>query len=413
MLLRIWEEVTKLFLDFIMKSPHSPYKNVLSLFARKEYQELTGNLSHIHLMLEVNWNKLNDDQTKFVKDLCRCSLMDIVRPREVKRLIGDGTFKTVDDWTDMINDAKNFLGHVCNSRCQMRMADGSFKCRKVNNLKISKDNTKHTFLAFNNDLPQNCINRLVKIGMIEPIVENEYGYRSAIKSKLSFLHPKRHIPPTNPSDDINMSPCEGHTFSICRSMQNIQVLTHGGGVNKYVCKYIGKIDEQNYVVVMVDPETNGQLVKKARFLHNTKVQTTKINEEKSREKRERKGKYPEGRCISIMEQVHVMLSYPEVATNLNFVSIPSMPLEYRVGVALEKTVADSAQEGNVSDDIRKLNQLSQWRQNTVNQMRIYDDLKQSKVSVDRISIFSLRPPELLDILDSTRIYFRWIYIKKN
>ena len=112
----------------------------------------------------------------------------------------------------------------------------------------------------------------------------------------------------------------------------------------------------------------------------------------------------------IMEQVHVMLSYPEVATNLNFVSIPSMPLEYRVGVALEKTVADSAQEGNVSDDIRRINQLPQWRQNTVNQMRIYDDLKQSKVSVDRISIFSLRPPELLDILDSTRIYFIYLFI---
>ena len=71
------------------------------------------------------------------------------------------------------------------------------------------------------------------------------------------------------------------TFSICRLMQNIQILLHGGGVNKYVCKYIAKLDEQNYIVVMVDPETNGQLVKVARFLDNTKVQTTKINEEKA------------------------------------------------------------------------------------------------------------------------------------
>ena len=46
-------------------------------------------------------------------------------------------------------------------------------------------------------------------------------------------------------------------------------------------------------------------------------------------------------------------------------------------------------------------------------MRIYDDLKQSQVSVDKISIFSLRPPELLDIIDTTREYFRWIYIKKR
>ena len=46
-------------------------------------------------------------------------------------------------------------------------------------------------------------------------------------------------------------------------------------------------------------------------------------------------------------------------------------------------------------------------------MRIYDDLKQSQVSVDKISIFSLRPPELLDIIDTTREYFRWIHIKKE
>ena len=114
-----------------------------------------------------------------------------------------------------------------------------------------------------------------------------------------------------------------------------------------------------------------------------------------------------------MEQVHVMLLYPEVITNLNFVSIPSMPLEFRVGVALECTVADSAQEGNVSNDIRREINIPSWRQHSLNQMRIYDDLKQSKVSVDRISVFSLRPPELMDIIDTTRNYFRWIHIEKG
>ena len=45
-------------------------------------------------------------------------------------------------------------------------------------------------------------------------------------------------------------------------------------------------------------------------------------------------------------------------------------------------------------------------------MRIYDDLKQSKVSVDRISVFPLRPPELMNIVDTTKNYFRWITIEK-
>ena len=49
-----------------------------------------------------------------------------------------------------------------------------------------------------------------------------------------------------------MSPVEGYTFANCRSMQNIQILTQCGGVNKYVCKYIGKVDKQNYVVVQAN-----------------------------------------------------------------------------------------------------------------------------------------------------------------
>ena len=65
-------------------------------------------------------------------------------------------------------------------------------------------------------------------------------------------------------------------------MQNIQLLTQTGGVNKYVCKYIGKIDEQNYIVVYVDNERGGHLVMKVTFLHNTKVASSKMGEDKKR-----------------------------------------------------------------------------------------------------------------------------------
>ena len=99
---------------------------------------------------------------------------------------------------------------------------------------MSKDNTKHTYKEFNNDIPKDCLDKLVQIGMIESFPPNEHGYVKKWKSKLAFLHPQRHIPPTNPNNDINMSPVEGYTFANCRSMQNIQLLTQSGGVNKYV-----------------------------------------------------------------------------------------------------------------------------------------------------------------------------------
>jgi hypothetical protein len=46
-------------------------------------------------------------------------------------------------------------------------------------------------------------------------------------------------------------------------MQNVQRLTGAGGCSKYVCKYIAKIDEQNYVIIEVKGE--GRLVSKATF----------------------------------------------------------------------------------------------------------------------------------------------------
>ena len=79
---------------------------------------------------------------------------------------------------------------------------------------------------------------------------------------------------------MNVSPVEGYTFAVCKSMQNVQWLTGAGGCNKYVCKHVSKIDVQNYVIVDIDGE--GQLVTKSFFLHNTKITSSKIGEDKDR-----------------------------------------------------------------------------------------------------------------------------------
>ena len=133
--------------------------------------------------------------------------------------------------------------------------------------------------------------------MIENIIVSKDGYEAPFKSNVEFFHPKRHIPPTNPTGDINMSPVEGYFFTACRSMQNVQYLTLCGGVSKYVVKYIGKIDEQNYVIICTDSSKNGKLVSKSFFLHNTKVVGSKINEDKRKEQNREKN-HAQGRAIS-------------------------------------------------------------------------------------------------------------------
>ena len=55
LLLRVWQEVCNLCLDYLKKSPTNPYKKVISLFIRHEYQKDAGNLPYTHLMMKVDW----------------------------------------------------------------------------------------------------------------------------------------------------------------------------------------------------------------------------------------------------------------------------------------------------------------------------------------------------------------------
>eukprot|EP00957_Ditylum_brightwellii_P058570 4441184-Ditylum_brightwellii.AAC.1 len=107
-------------------------------------------------------------------------------------------------------------------------------------------------------------------------------------------------------------------------MQNVQKLTGAGGCSKYACKYIAKLDEQNYIIIVVGGE--GCFVSKATFLRNTKVGSPKAATDSEKKKYSNK---QQGKLIAQVELMHVMLNYPEIITNLKFVKLSTMPLEMR------------------------------------------------------------------------------------
>ena len=84
-----------------------------------------------------------------------------MRINEIDKLLDDGTFKNLDEYKDTMYDAAKFLGHVCNSRCLVKTPTGEFRCQKVNYLKVSEDNTKHTYMEFNNEISKDCLDRLI------------------------------------------------------------------------------------------------------------------------------------------------------------------------------------------------------------------------------------------------------------
>jgi len=413
LLLRNWQEVCELLIDFLRYSSSSPFKKVGSIFSRNEYQKSVGNLSHIHLILQVEWSKLTEEENEFVRDLIRADTLSIPRDRkDIDELIDEGLLKCHDCGDLLKQHAETFLAHRCNERCQERISVNEYRCRKPNYAEMSPNPLKHHMLKMKDNTPSETKEVLSKIDLCSQEAPEDNGYQKPAQYKHPMFNPSRHVPPINIECKLNISPVELRLFALCRSMQNVQLIRGTGGCNKYICKYIAKIDEQNYVVVCTYEDKNGKLITKSQFLHNTKVAGSKHNEDKAREG-SRESSRPQGRMISLMEMLHVMLKYPEVLTDLKFVSIPTVPLELRarVGISADKVASDEAFTIPEIVEVRTAKVQDQaYRQLTEGEIITLNDLRLSQYSVDRITQFSLRPPELRSLFDSVGNYFRWFHI---
>ena len=410
LMLRIWEEVSKLFLDFLTTSPHSPYKNINATFARREYQSNSGNLAHSHIILAVDWEVLSTEEKQFVENLACGSAFDVVKSCDIQKYIDLNLISSRSDVEVLVDNATLFLTHKCNNRCLVKTADGNFRCRMPKYIFMTNDNTKQNFVNLPNSISDQCWDRLYKIGIANPIY-NGSGERNIFQSSLNYFHPKRWIPAVVPGEKM-ISPYESQTFCVCRSMQNCQRLDQAGGCCKYTCKYLGKIDKQNFVTVCTNKEKKGSLQTNSTYLHNTKITTSDIQQEKER-KENRDNKHPQGRCISLTEMLHVMLRYPEVYTDLVFISISTMPLELRCTkvIPTDSEFDDGYYSTSISEHIRSNKSNFQfWRKHSINETVIIDDLKQSKMGYDKITQFSLRPLELKPIINMVGHYYRWFHI---
>ena len=106
---------------------------------------------------------------------------------------------------------------------------------------------------------------------------------------------------------------------------------------------------------------------KAFFFHNTKVSTSKINEDKLKETK-REINHVKGRAIGQDEMVCVIL-------DLNFVAISTISLELRAGVdkgSLASTIEDAADTSIIFDIVRQsiIHNTNSWRQQTDSEKNI-------------------------------------------
>jgi hypothetical protein len=222
----------------------------------------------------------------------------------------------------MIEAVTLFLTHSCNNRCLVKTSNSELRCRMPKYCQMTSDNTRQMFMEIKLSISQQCWETLHHLGLASAIYDDN-GNENIFKSSLDFLHPTRWVPPVVPGEAV-ISPFESETFC-CQLQQDCQRLTEAGGCCKYCCKYLNKVDKQNYLSMSMDQQNKGSYTSNT-YIHNTKITSSDIQQEEEK-KKHRDFNHPQGCCIALTEMLHVMFCYPEVYTDLKFISICTMPLE--------------------------------------------------------------------------------------
>eukprot|EP00984_Skeletonema_dohrnii_P023809 scaffold12895_cov164-Skeletonema_dohrnii-CCMP3373.AAC.6 len=415
-----WIDIMEVFIHNI-KDTLTHIGAVTALFARHEYQETAGNTSHIHMILAVDEKSMDKDGVKeYLNDLIAGHVMEVVPPEDVEDWIGEGFL--VDRYDAKIVEylAQTILSHICSPRCQRRVKskgdENDTKCRKLHSVRDSPDPTEDCFVSIDYEWGVSAQELLEKIGLFN----KESG-----KYEHSWFTPTRHMTACQPNATCNMSPVDRKLFAVLRSMQNLQYLLHTNGVCKYVVKYLVKIDQGNRITLYVNTKT-GQIQAGKEFLHNTKISSSRINEDKWHDK-QRHSKNPTGVEIAITQIIHKVLLRDEVITNLNFVDINTQSFECRpqTKYELKKRKSTSRSEENSEEndnDIadrqdssmptqRLREELDEAYHITDGQKLTYGEKKSDKY--DRVSEFSLREPRLLKVANTLEIYYRCFCVDKT
>ena len=137
--------------------------------------------------------------------------------------------------------------------------------------------------------------------------------------------------------------------------------------------------------------------------------------------KKKSGNKPLGRNISLNEMYHVMLGYAEVHTDMEFISVQTCPLELRAAVerTYKKTngrnddVQDGAYAGGaiMSQIIRQEKDFPEKRLHSETECLMLQSAVNSTLSIDKITKFSIRPPELKGVVRNPCNYFRWFKIE--
>ena len=418
---RNWMEAAELYMHYIAKSPERPLGGIRKIWCH-EYQESEGNLSHIHCLL---WT--DDDSEEVIDSRIHGSNADLIPPDEIDELMEEGLMSDRSDVYHIRNFACKVLFHSCSSRCQVCTGPGNsdFKCRVPSAVMLSPTPTHGTMVKVEPHHSDEALAVLKRLGLC--MADSTGDHFVELDEKFRCEH---YFVVAMPGKTL-MSLTNGQLFVATMSQQNLQWCTSYMSA-RYLAKYVAGIDETNRVYVRAGTDGMGnknqdgweKLVLDQQFTHNSKIASSAMNEKLSDQKMN-ECRFPKGRAIALTEIISLLLKYPQVYTNLDFENLPTMSLEHRPGfdkvATLQQSCGPPANHcpgdlvaGDFVEAMQVCNamwQLPLWWQFTESEQLILLNNLYSTMSVDKTTVFGMRPPEL-QFVNNQRLYYQWFHRSK-
>ena len=381
-------------------------------------------MPHAHLLIATVENPLDESSQALLENMISGCVGNIVRDKEIPDLIRHGLIKDATDYFAMKENAERVLPHSCNSmRCLRRVGpnENDYECRVPDIHEKSPDPTCHMYVHDVIANPPNSAWDLYhSLGWAAP--RDQTNIYDTFQSNDSMFQIWNHYPPSLRSTK-KFSPCHRRLYLLCRGNNNLQITTRYHN-KQYLVKYVAKTDEANQIWLVADGSNKVMAIEKT--ICNTKLSNS-ANLDKEVLRKKRQGAIVR-RNISHMEIEHVLLGKPMTIDSERYIHISTMPLEFRVGYYKEKTIVNRLEEAHpqrpvidttadlLDTDIfglslrANMNNRNAWRKFRQNQVLVAKDFAFSNVSMDRVTLFGLRPPELVCLIPRVDLYFRWAYI---
>lgn len=268
---------------------------------RKEFQDKTGNVSHVHVIMKTFYDSSTKEGQEKIFDRIRGALADLVRYDEIERLVELGVMESKECLTEILEMATKFLTHLCGPRCQVVKKDEHgndvFIGKRPFNWLLSSDPGVHTleevFVSHSNSA-------------LEVLKELNFAEERAGGGGIHVTHPQlhmvRHVPKCSKSDN-KFSPTNGGLFARFAAASNLQLVS-GHCLSSYLSSYIAEVDRVA-VVHMKAPTAIAPDKIRGEFdsLNNTKIGSVKKHHEKRLAAK--RGKFPVGRPVTQMEALTV------------------------------------------------------------------------------------------------------------